>query len=297
MIFLTDNGPQQRRYVAGMRGRKSDVYQGGVRVPFFIRNPMIDKPVKEVETTAAHIDLLPTIAELCSVQVPADRVLDGKNLVPLMTGNGVEWENRALFFNWTRKYPELYNNVALQMGGYKLVGNTDYDAALSDFELFDLKKDPFELQNIITANESVAYELKSELDKTFNELIKSPHLLDPPRANVGNKLANPVILSRNDADGQRGIWAQQQIFGYWKVNILEGNYDVKFKFIKPIENPGRMVLETGTLVHQTRITETGTDIINMKNVHLTNMEGDLRPFFSTNSGDIFPFWVELTRLD
>ncbi len=57
VIFLTDNGPQQRRYVGGMRGRKGDVYRGGIRVPLFIRNPTISNKVKEIETNTAHIDM------------------------------------------------------------------------------------------------------------------------------------------------------------------------------------------------------------------------------------------------
>jgi len=297
VIFMTDNGPQQRRYVAGMRGRKSDVYRGGVRVPLFVRYPAMSNKVPEVNTTAAHLDLFPTLAALAGGKVPTDRVIDGQSLVPLMAGESVAWENRPLFFNWSRKYPELYHNVALQMGNYKLVGHTDYNADLSTFELFDLEKDPYELQNVVSSKPDVAKSLKVEMDRLFSELTSSRHLVDPPLIQVGSDHENPLVLNRNDAKGQRGIWAQEQVYGYWDVEVAEGTYDVRFKFIEPLKDPGRLILESGTLVHQMNVDQAGEDLIVMKNVHLPAGKGQLRPFLNTKSGDIFPFWVELTKVD
>jgi len=214
-----------------------------------------------------------------------------------MVGKTVNWEQRSLFFNWTRKYPELYNNVALQKGQFKLVGRTNYNAPIEDFELFDLMKDPYELKNIVTVNNSKAEELKSELDQIFSELIMSKNLIDPPEISVGTKHENPVILNRNDAQGQRGIWAQEQIYGFWKVQIKEGRYNLKFKFIHPLKESGRMILETNTLIHQMRVSEPDTDILEMKNVSLPDLKGNLRPIYTSKNGNIFPFWVEIKRMD
>ena len=295
VIFLTDNGPQQRRYVAGMRGRKSDVYRGGVRVPLFVRYPGLNGQVQQVETTAAHIDILPTLAAITGAKVPSDRLIDGKNLLPLMTGDQVEWRDRSLFFNWTRKYPEMYRNVALQKGSYKLVGNTDYNSSIEKFELYNLNNDPFELNNIVSEQHEVARSLKTEMDRIYSELINSKNLKNPPLISVGNENENPVVLNRNDAKGQRGIWAQEQLYGYWDVAVEEGNYDIRLKFIKPVEETGYVVLESGTLVHRMKVNETGSDIVEMKNVYLPSLEGSLRPFYASKSGDIFPFWIELNR--
>ncbi len=297
VIFLTDNGPQQRRYVAGMRGRKSHVYRGGVRVPFFMKNPLISNPVESVETAAAHLDILPTLAALTGAKVPQDRKIDGKNLVPLLEGQRVDWSERPLFFNWTRKYPEKYQNVALQKGQYKLVGHTDYSSEITGFELFDLDQDPYEQNNLVESNRETARTLKHEMDKIFDELIKSPNLQDPPVTVVGSEHENPVVLNRNDASGQRGIWAQEDVYGYWDVDIQQGTYDIRFKFIKPLKESGRLILETGTLVNQMSVDLTDKDMVEMKHVELPAMDGILRPFYQSKSGDIFPFWVELTRVD
>ena len=66
---MTDNGPQQFRYNGNMKGRKGSVYNGGIRVPFFLKvpNKFKDVKVKEINKLSAHIDLVPTISELCDV--------------------------------------------------------------------------------------------------------------------------------------------------------------------------------------------------------------------------------------
>eukprot|EP00095_Tigriopus_kingsejongensis_P010329 maker-scaffold860_size87501-snap-gene-0.2 protein:Tk10329 transcript:maker-scaffold860_size87501-snap-gene-0.2-mRNA-1 annotation:"arylsulfatase" len=131
VIFMTDNGPQQLRYVGGMRDRKGSVYRGGVRVPFFLRYPAKLTGNMDIEQTAAHIDVLPTLAELCDFEKPTDRIIDGISLIPSISDKAVIKE-RTLFFTWTRKYPVLYQNIALQKGSYRLIANCDFDAPLND---------------------------------------------------------------------------------------------------------------------------------------------------------------------
>lgn len=209
VIFMTDNGPQQRRYNAGMRGLKGSVFRGGVRVPFYWRFPSLNSDIQTVEASVAHIDLLPTLAQLCNARLPGDRVIDGKSFLPLLKGEEVEYFNeRPLFFYWTRRYPELYNNIALQKGYYRLIGNTDYNARIDEFELFNIQNDQYEQNNILPANKTLASEMKTELDRLLFELSESDHLINPPRIIIGSERENPVYLNRNDAGGQRGIWTQ-----------------------------------------------------------------------------------------
>jgi len=295
IIFMTDNGPQQTRYVGGMRGRKGDVYQGGVRVPFYMRYPSSFEKNKDIETTATHIDVLPTLAQLCNVELPNETLIDGKNLLPLINNEKVDWADRSLFFYWTRRYPELYYNMSLLKGDYKLVGKTNYNATMDDFELFNLKNDPYEQHNIVLDKKIIAKRLKEELDVTYNELIASENLNNKPRIIIGSTYENPVVLNRNDAGGERGIWAQEEIYGKWNVSIEKGYYDIKFKFIKPVKGNGRMYLEANNMVKQIRNKNDDTDIIEMKNVYFPKMDGDLIPFYSIGSKNIFPFWVEMRK--
>ncbi|QCX39292.1 arylsulfatase [Aureibaculum algae] len=297
IIFMTDNGPQQPRYVAGMRGRKGSVYKGGVRVPFYMKYPMAFKGDKDIDNLATHMDVLPTLSQICNVDLPKEKSIDGKSLVPVIKGESINWDHRPLFFYWSRRYPELYNNMAIQKGNYKLVGHTDYDAEIENFELFNIHEDPYEQNNIILNNKNTANNLKKELDYTYKELINSENLVNQPRIIIGSDHENPVILNRNDASGQRGIWDQEEIYGKWKVSIKEGTYNIRFKFIKKVKANGKMYLETNTMVNQIVNQIDDTDIIEMNNIHFSDMDCDLIPFYNIGSKKILPFWVELEKIN
>jgi hypothetical protein len=293
---MTDNGPQQLRFTAGMRDKKGSVYHGGTRVPFFLKYPALTKESKVIETMSAHFDVLPTLSELCHIDLPKDRKIDGKSLVPLMKGKKVDWSDRAMFSYWTRKYPELYNSMAIQKSGYKLVGQTNYNASIEDFELYHLKNDPEELHNIVKQNKAIALKLKAELDLIYQDLIRSKNLINPPKIIVGSKKENPLTLNRNDADGSRGLWDQEAIFGKWNVNILKGRYDFRFKFIKPIAAHGEMYLETNTIINQMK-NDHNTDVIVMKNISLPKITGELIPYYLIKGKMILPFSVEIEKVD
>jgi arylsulfatase A-like enzyme len=297
VIFMTDNGPQQRRYNAGMRGLKSHVFRGGIRVPFFIKWPEVLQGNKEINTPLAHIDVVPTLTEICQAKLPEDRVIDGKSFYALLKGDSTNsFDERPLFFYWTRKYPELYNNIAWQKGKYKLVGRTGYDAPIENFELYDINKDEFELHNIVHDHLSLAMKMKDEMDQMLQELLDSPHLTNPPKVAIGTGHENPVFLNRNDAGGQRGIWTQEEAHGSWKVSISEGMYKLRFKFIRPIQGRGKMLLEANHQIYQTATIDMDGDTLEMDEVYFTDMETDLIPHFEIGGKHIFPLWVEIERL-
>lgn len=295
LIFMTDNGPQQRRYISGMRGKKGDVYRGGVRVPFFFSYPSKYDGNRDIPNNAAHIDILPTLAELCAAELPVDRIIDGRSLEPALRGE--PWnEERSLFYYWTRKYPEVYHNISLQKGMLKLVGDGDYDADSSGFALFNLALDPFERVNLVADQHADYKRLKTELDARIAELTQSDHLVNQPPIIVGSPYENPVYLNRNDAAGERGVWSQQDIYAYWNVKILEGTYNIRFKFIEPVPAPGEINLEVNGLILKYKNTSE-TDMIEMKNIDLRAMECQFRPFYQSGRDRILPFWVELEKTD
>jgi arylsulfatase A-like enzyme len=97
VIFLTDNGPNGRRFNDGMSGAKGSNREGGCRVPCFMRWPARIRPGTVIKPIAAHIDLLPTLAEICGVKEPKTLPLDGLSLVPLLEGKAGAWPDRMLF--------------------------------------------------------------------------------------------------------------------------------------------------------------------------------------------------------
>ena len=290
LIFMTDNGPQQFRYVSNLRGLKSSVYNGGIKVPFYLSYPKIHDAGLDHDNFSAHIDVLPSLLDLCDIETPKNIKIDGKNFLNKST------EERSFFSYWTRKSPELYQNMSLNKGNYKLVGNTNYDSPIERFELFDIDNDPYEMENLIENKKELAIQMKLEMDNIYNELINSKNIKNKPRIIIGSEFENPTYLNRNDASGQRGIWAQNEIFGFWRIKALSGKYNFRFKFNNLNLNSGEMVIEVGSQVYSKKVEVDDNGYALMENIHLNEGEFDLTPFFRYERKNIFPFWVEIDRL-
>ena len=290
LIFMTDNGPQQFRYVSNLRGLKSSVYNGGIKVPFYLSYPKIHDVGLDLDNFSAHIDVLPSLLDLCDIETPKNIKIDGKNFLNKST------EERSFFSYWTRKSPELYQNMSLNKGNYKLVGNTNYDSTIERFELFDIDNDPYEMENLIENKKELAIQMKLEMDNIYNELINSKNIKNKPRIIIGSEFENPTYLNRNDASGQRGIWAQNEIFGFWRIKALSGKYNFRFKFNNLNLTSGEMVIEVGSQVYSKKVEVDDNGYALMENIHLNEGEFDLTPFFRYERKNIFPFWVEIDRL-
>lgn len=290
LIFMTDNGPQQFRYVSNLRGLKSSVYNGGIKVPFYLSYPKIHDAGLDLDNFSAHIDVLPSLLDLCDIETPKNIKIDGKNFLNKST------EERSFFSYWTRKSPELYQNMSLNKGNYKLVGNTNYDSPIERFELFDIDNDPYEMENLIENKKELAIQMKLEMDNIYNELINSKNIKNKPRIIIGSEFENPTYLNRNDASGQRGIWAQNEIFGFWRIKALSGKYNFRFKFNNLNLTSGQMVIEVGNQVFSKKVEVDDNGYALMENIDLNEGEFDLTPFFRYERKNIFPFWVEIDRL-
>jgi len=296
VIFLTDNGPQQRRYTAGLRGGKGSVYEGGVRVPCFMHIPWLVPGPAGIDTPAAHIDMLPTILGLCGVPLPLQLAIDGRSLVPLIQGRSVSWADRPLFFHWQRGFPELYRNVAVRKGRYKLVGHAPSSARAPDLELFDLHKDPYEMEDLSARFPEKALELKQEFDHWYSDIMESPHLKDPPRIRLGSSHEDPVLLNRNDAKGDEGIWAQDRIYGYWDIQIEDDNFfDFVFYFRESINQEGTMKLRLGTTQRSLRNTDPAAQKLEMRGIFLKKGNYRLEPWYRAGGSNHLPFYVEVSR--
>jgi len=295
LIFLTDNGPQQRRYTAGLRGRKGSVYEGGVRVPCFVHIPGLAPGPTGIDIPAAHIDILPTILGLCGVPLPPRIAIDGHSLLPLIQGRSVSWAERPLFFHWQRGFPELYHNIAVRKGRYKLVGHAPHTAGAADLELFDLQKDPYEMEDLRTSNPAKAHELKQELDLWYSDIMESPHLKEPRRIRLGSPHEDPVLLNRNDAKGDEGIWAQDRIYGYWDVQVEDDNFfDFTFHFRESVNQEGTMKLRLGTTQRSLHNTDPAARKLEMRGIFLKKGNYRLESWYRAGGNNHLPFYVEVS---
>lgn len=104
VVFTSDNGPAVFKGREGgsaypLRGGKPLVWEGGMRVPCLMRWPGRIPAGRTCTELAVMFDLYPTLARLAGARVPADRVIDGKNIWPLMAGRrGARTPHRAFFY-------------------------------------------------------------------------------------------------------------------------------------------------------------------------------------------------------
>jgi arylsulfatase A-like enzyme len=226
VIFLTDNGPGGVRWNAGLRNRKGTVYEGGIRVPCYIRWGYGKRP-RDYDEPLAHIDITPTILDACGI-VPRED-LDGRSFLAPVFGRGsIVVDNRTLFWQWHRgDMPEKYRAFAARGPKYKLVqanGVAPGDKWTPKFELFDLEKDPFEEKDLAAEKPEEVARLKREYEKWFDDVTKKG--FDPPRIIVGNEKENPVRLSRQDWRGPKAGWAADSV-GHWELKVERaGKYEV-----------------------------------------------------------------------
>ncbi|HEO70844.1 MAG TPA: arylsulfatase [Candidatus Hydrogenedentes bacterium] len=224
VIFLTDNGPQGSRqgvrWNAGLRAAKGSAYEGGIRVPFFVRWPGRLEAGKQVDRIGAHIDVLPTLLEACGVAKPEGVQLDGRSLWPLITGEDVDWPDRTLYFQWHRgDAPEMYRACAARGQRYKLVNGE---------ELYDITNDPGEKHDIAAEHPDVVAEMRAGYEAWFKD-VSATRGYAPPRIHIGTPHENPAVLTRQDWRGAEG-WGRKDL-GYWLVHVASGgNYDVTLTF-------------------------------------------------------------------
>lgn len=234
VVFLSDNGPEQARYNAGLRDLKSSVYEGGIRAPCFVQWPAGWKGNRSIDRIAAHIDLLPTILDACGVPLPQGSAIDGTTLLPLLTEEiGVaDWPERALFLQCHRGLePKLYQNAATITQQFKLVGfpgtfsdeNFNAQSRPPAFELYDLTTDPSEQSNIATTRSDVVLTLRTAYEQWFAN-VRASRQFRPGVIYIGSDRENPVHLSRY----QDGEYRDNVSHG-WRVKVVQGgHYRVSF---------------------------------------------------------------------
>lgn len=218
VMFMTDNGPQRDRFNGGMRGRKATVYEGGLRVPFFMKWPSRIKSGSRNATLNAHIDIMPTLLDACRVKSPKDVKIDGRSMMPLIEGRTLP--QRTLYFQWHRgEVPNPHQSAAAHDGRYKLVNGS---------ELYDLQTDPSEANNIAPQQPEIAKKLRAGYDRWFADVAATRNFA-PPRIYLGTSHEDPVTLTRQDWRGPRAGWDPGSV-GYWEVDVRRaGKFDVTLR--------------------------------------------------------------------
>jgi arylsulfatase A-like enzyme len=158
VVYMGDNG-----FAFGEHGLidKRTAYEESMRVPLLARCPEIIKPGTKVKQMVLNLDIAPTVLELAGIKKPSQ--MQGSSFLPLLTGKQIGWRDKIFYeYYWENAFPQTPTQYAIRTNEYKFVrtqGVWDIN------QLFDIKKDPFEINNLIRSPEhqQIAKELNKEL--------------------------------------------------------------------------------------------------------------------------------------
>jgi arylsulfatase A len=150
VFFTADNGPEgdgqkgrTRGSSGGLRGRKRAMYEGGIRVAGLARWPGQIAAGTTSDVPVIGSDFFPTALAAAGVPLPAGRVLDGTNVLPVLTGKATAVERKEPLY-WRLHMAPGDMKMALRDGDWKILGTAD----LTKFELYNLREDPHETTDL-----------------------------------------------------------------------------------------------------------------------------------------------------
>lgn len=254
VLFLTDNGGTAgvKTYNAGMRGGKTSVHEGGSRVPLFMRWPAAKWQPHVVKPIVSHIDVLPTLLDLCGVTKPEGPKVDGLTLRPLLEDKDV-WPERTLFthnpIDETNKFPgavrtqkyRLVKEIKGAGGGSKAKAN---DASAKDWQLYDMETDPGQEHDIAADHPDIVKDLSARYDAWFADISRDG-LQRYPLA-VGHTEHNPVELHAPQAYYDKPLqfacgpgfandwlmnWTDPKAKVWFEIEVsTEGDYEISLAY-------------------------------------------------------------------
>jgi arylsulfatase A len=166
LFFTSDNGPEGdgikspgRGSTGGLRGRKRDLHEGGIRVPAIVRWPGKIPANSTLDVPVIGSDVLPTVLAVTGANAASlgNRTLDGVNVLPLLQGESNTVERPQPLFWRLDMAPNA--KIALRAGDMKILA----DPARDVFEMYDLKNDPQETTDLRESKPEEFAELKKRL--------------------------------------------------------------------------------------------------------------------------------------
>jgi N-acetylglucosamine-6-sulfatase len=179
IVFMSDNG-----YQFGEHGLidKRTAYEESMRVPLFLHCPELFKAGTKLEPMVANIDIAPTLLEAAALKAPDG--LDGRSFLPLAQGRALAWRDALLYeYFWERNLPMVPTLHALRTERHAYI---HYHGLWDIDELFDLRDDPHQMQNLIDskAHQPIVEQMNRRL---FEELAATDGLQIPLQPDRGKQ--------------------------------------------------------------------------------------------------------------
>jgi arylsulfatase A-like enzyme len=299
VVYLHDNGPQMRRYNAGLRGTKSQVYEGGIRSPLLVRWPGHLPAGRTAKVFGAHIDLLPTLLEAAGVGVPEGLTLDGRSLLPALAGDVEDWPERHLVLQAHRgDVPQARHNFAVLGQRWKLLRASGFGRESAPpeaaYELYDLKADPGEERDLAEERPKIVARLTRIYDAWFADVSSTrPDNYAPPRIVLGTDHERTTVLTHQDwrRTGAGGGWGPT---GRWLLRFEgEQSYDITFLFRekRPVS---QAVLRLGERLLRQDVGDV-VSAVKIEDFQISEGEAALEVWVESEGEELHAYQVEFVR--
>ena len=240
VIFLTDNGSTQghRYFNAGMRGMKTELWDGGHRVPLLVSWP--DGDFKQIGTEVPGLsqvqDILPTLVELCGLNMVTALPFDGMSLAPVLRNEAQIDEDRMLILNYSRmpnfiNYPAPYGQTIVRKEGAAVLWKGW--RLLESRELYNLETDPLQKENVYSQHLDIVEKMKKPLDTWWDKVKDDVN--EHQKIIIGSDHENPSILTACDwldvfVDQQPQVSRGVRKNSYWCLDVAqEGDYNIELR--------------------------------------------------------------------
>lgn len=199
VVFTSDNGALARPGEgsnAPLRARKGTTWEGGQRVPCIIRYPRVVPAGLESAEVATAMDLYPTIAGWCGVEVPPETPIDGRDLTATLT-EGVASPHEA-FFYWNGPYLEAVRSGRWKLHVHKRAVNGLPQDPIE--ELYDLEADVGETTDVSADHPDVVSRLQALLDGARTELGDAVQGVEGSARRPVGRVTDPKKIGAFDPD-------------------------------------------------------------------------------------------------
>jgi arylsulfatase A-like enzyme len=225
VIYFNDNGGTAGvpLFNAGMRGHKTEYFEGGHRAACFLRWPAgrLRHPA-DLDALTEVQDLLPTLIDLCGLQTPKKAAFDGTNLAPLLRGETDTLPDRMLVVQYGQ-IPVKWD-AAVMWNKWRLVKGK---------ELYDLTSDPGQKKNVAADHADVVQKMRAHYEKWWADA--APRIDDFSPISIGSEHENPVCLSAADwanvyCDNMDDLRSGVNRNGPWHLLVeQDGTYEIALR--------------------------------------------------------------------
>ena len=240
IIYASDNGSYRDDRTGGLRGRKGQNWEGGIRVPGIFSWPGTIPAGQTPAEPAGLVDVLPTVCGLLGLEKPKDTHLDGSDLSPILTGKTKFHRHQPLVWHLQKSLPI----IAMRDGDYSLVAEPDYPLSTNNmfkeewiptikaggyknYQLYNLKKDPQQKNNLAQKKPDLLTKLKTELLAINKSIMADGHdwHLKVSAPNAKNQKPHNTLTEHEKSEGWKLLFNGKDLDGWRRYGSADAKVD------------------------------------------------------------------------